>query len=318
MSLVTQFQLLHLLPAIVYLDITCQKRWNRCKREQVLYCRRRIFHHQQRILLTLWASDSKSCNSGRRVFLDETRQTGNSYTSVPAHRKSQLQMWRQTRWMTQGMWKARQSSASLKRGPSKAVGHPQLCAAAPLNVSGWPARTAPTCPLRPSLWFDAQSCLLIDLHLPAVVACGRVCIAFALLSPRAVRLSDKSVQRREKKWYTRRDVSTPAVVVAGGQCLTALCFTPSPLYGMTSRIGERMYGWLQDMKRTWRATGSSSWARGAPLHMSVTHLRCQDQGHHLLAKRGHTSGKRGFVHWTCCLWSCQGGSLWAIDVYVHE
>lgn len=156
------------------------------------------FHHQRRILLTLWASDSKLCNSGRWVFLDETCPTGNSYTSVPAHRKSQLQMWRQTGWMTQGMWRAKQSPASLKRGLSKVVGQLQLCAAAPLNVSGWRARTAPTCPLRPSLWFDAQSCLLIDLHLPAAVACGRVCIAFALLSPRAVRLSDKSVQRREK------------------------------------------------------------------------------------------------------------------------
>lgn len=56
-----------------------------------------------------------------------------------------------------------------------------------------------TCPLRPSLRLDAQSCLLIDLHLPAVVACGRVCVAFALLSPQALGLSDKSVRRRRKK-----------------------------------------------------------------------------------------------------------------------
>lgn len=164
--------------------------------------------------------------------MKRVRQETLSYTSVPAHRKSQLQMCWQTRRMTQGMWRAKQSPASLKRGLSKVVGQLQLRAAAALNVSGWRARTAPTCPtcpLRPSLWFDAQSCLLIDLHLPAAVACGRVCIAFALSSPRAVRLSDKSVRRREKKkWYARRDVSTPAVVVAGGQCLTALCFTPSP------------------------------------------------------------------------------------------
>lgn len=74
--------------------------------------------------------------------------------------------------------------------------------------------------------------------------------------------------------------------MAGGRRLTALCAACSR--HMTSHIRERMYSMRQDMKGTRRGHTANL---GARLHMSVTHLRCQDQGHHLLGKRGHTHEK---------------------------
>lgn len=136
----------------------------------------------------------------------------------------------------------------------------------------------------------------------------------SFVRPRAVRLSDKSVQRGggKKKWHTRRDFSTPAVVVAGKQRLPALCFTPvAPTQDDTSYRGVCVCGWLQDMKRTWRATGSSSRVRRARPHMSVTHCRCQDHRRHLLGKKEVRRLENvGFVRWTWRLWSRQVGSLW--------